>query len=76
MVPGGALSRLVYDSGVPEPEYLICLDCETPVYVFDWRDGRVLEAVCPACGNDDPGNFATEDEIDEMSHRGDEEDDE
>ena len=48
------------------PEYLICLECETPVYVFEWREGRVLEATCPACGNDDPATFATEEEMEEM----------
>ena len=76
MVAGIVASRLVYDIVVAEPDYLICLECETPVYVFDWREGRVLEVVCPTCGNEDPGNFATEDEIDEMSHRGEEEDEE
>jgi hypothetical protein len=76
MVAGIVASRLVYDIVVAEPDYLICLECETPVYVFDWREGRVLEVVCPTCGNEDPSNFATEDEIDEMSHRGEEEDEE
>jgi hypothetical protein len=76
MVAGIVPTRLVYDSAVAEPEYLVCLDCETPVYVFDWREGRVLEVVCPVCGNEDPSNFATEDEIEEMSQRGDEGDEE
>ena len=48
------------------PEYVICLECETPVYVFDWAEGRVIEAVCPMCGNEDPAAFATEEELDEM----------
>jgi translation initiation factor 2 beta subunit (eIF-2beta)/eIF-5 len=48
------------------PEYIVCLECETPIYVFEWSEGRVLEAVCPLCGNDDPVAFATEDELDEM----------
>jgi translation initiation factor 2 beta subunit (eIF-2beta)/eIF-5 len=50
-----------------EPEYLICLECESPAYVFEWREGRVLEAQCLVCGNDDPSNFATEEEMEEMS---------
>ncbi len=52
------------------PDYLICLECESPVYVFEWKDGRVQEAVCPVCGNDDPAAFATEEEIDEMAADG------
>ncbi len=49
------------------PEYVICLECETPVYVFEWREGRVSEATCPMCGNDDPAAFATEEEMEEMA---------
>ena len=49
-----------------QPEYVICLECETPVYGFEWQEGRVVEAVCPVCGNEDPVSFATEDEIEEM----------
>lgn len=58
------------------PEYLICLECETPTYSFEWREGRVTEALCTACGNDDPTLFATEDDLEEMSLRdaGDEDD--
>jgi hypothetical protein len=56
-----------------QPDYVICLECETPVYTFEWQDGHVVEALCVTCGNDDPGAFATEDEFDEMSVRGDEE---
>ena len=48
------------------PEYVICLECETPVYVFDWREGRILDATCHVCGNEDPAAFATEEEMEEM----------
>lgn len=54
------------------PDFVICLECETPVYTFEWQDGHVTEALCMTCGNDDPGSFATEDEFDEMSVRDDE----
>lgn len=50
-----------------EPDFVICMECETPVYIFEWRDGRVLEALCTACGNEDPSAFATEEEFDDMS---------
>lgn len=49
------------------PEYLICLDCETPCYVFEWEEGELKEALCQACGNDDPDQFALPEDYDEMS---------
>ena len=49
------------------PDYLICLECESPVYVFEWKDGEIKEAVCELCGNDDVQNFATEDEYEDLS---------
>lgn len=49
------------------PDYVICLECESPVYTFEWNGSRVTEAVCPACGNDQPAMFSTEEEFDELS---------
>lgn len=49
------------------PEYLICLNCETPCYVFEWEENKVSEALCQTCGNDDPEQFATEEEFDALS---------
>jgi translation initiation factor 2 beta subunit (eIF-2beta)/eIF-5 len=49
------------------PDYLICLECETPTYVFEWKDEKATEAVCETCGNDDPAQFATEEEYEELS---------
>jgi hypothetical protein len=60
-------SGVVYDNCMGQPDYLICLECETPVYVFEWREGRVVEALCPMCGNDDPAAFASEEDLEEMS---------
>jgi hypothetical protein len=57
------------------PDFLICLECDTPVYTFDWADGKVVEALCPMCGNDDPATFASEEELEEMGGE-DEEDEE
>ena len=48
------------------PEYLICLDCETPCYVFEWEDGELKEALCQSCGNDEPDQFALPEDYDEM----------
>jgi hypothetical protein len=49
------------------PDYLICLECESPVYIFEWRDGKVTEAFCDTCGNEDPPQFATEDEYEALA---------
>lgn len=46
------------------PDYLICADCESPCYAFEWQEERVLEAACPVCGNEDAASFLTEDEFD------------
>jgi hypothetical protein len=52
---------------MPAPEYLICLNCETPCYVFEWKEGELEEALCEACGNDDPEQFSTAEEFDALS---------
>lgn len=49
------------------PDYVICLECESPVYVFEWKSGVLKEAVCEICGNDDLQQFATEDEYEDLS---------
>jgi len=52
------------------PDYLICSDCETPCYVFEWAEGEVSEAVCEACGNDEPPTFLTEEEYEAYAYSG------
>lgn len=49
------------------PEYLICLSCETPCYIFEWGGELAEEATCEACGNDDPEQFMTPDEFEGLS---------
>lgn len=49
------------------PDYVVCLECETPCYVFEWNDaGKLEEALCLVCGNDRTDEFATQEEMDEM----------
>ena len=48
------------------PDYVICMECETPTYVFEWGNGKVVEAFCSACGNEDPSAFLSEEELEEM----------
>jgi len=50
------------------PDYVICLECESPVYIFEWSGGRVTEAVCASCGNEDVGQFATEEEYEALAN--------
>ena len=49
------------------PDYLICLECESPCYIFEWEDGKVVEATCTVCGNEDPSQFATESDFEELA---------
>jgi len=49
-----------------EPEFLICNECDSPVYVFEWEDGRITEAICTACGNDKPALFTTDEDYGEQ----------
>jgi len=49
-----------------EPEFLICNECDSPVYVFEWKDGRITEAFCTSCGNDKPALFTTDEEYGEQ----------
>jgi hypothetical protein len=34
--------------------------------VFEWQDGRITEALCAACGNDDTDQFAAPEELEEL----------
>jgi translation initiation factor 2 beta subunit (eIF-2beta)/eIF-5 len=49
------------------PEYLVCLECESPCYTFEWANDRIVEAQCTTCGNDDPAAFMTEADLEEMT---------
>lgn len=51
-----------------QPDYLICVECDTPLYVFDWDEdrSRLAEAVCPVCGNDKLEDFQTEEDLSEQ----------
>jgi hypothetical protein len=48
------------------PDYIICLECDTPVYTFEWDGNRVKDAICTACGNEKASLFTTEEAYGEM----------
>jgi hypothetical protein len=50
---------------MPRPDYLICLECESEVDGFTWRDGEVRKAACEVCGNSDPDAFALPEDFDQ-----------
>lgn len=49
------------------PDFLVCLNCESPCYVFEWEEGETSEALCQVCGNDNPEEFATPEDFDALS---------
>ncbi|MCP3959393.1 MAG: hypothetical protein GY719_16205 [bacterium] len=59
-----------YHPCMDQPEYLLCINCETPCYTFEWVDLQVKEAVCTVCGADDPDDFITEEDFEAMTSAG------
>jgi hypothetical protein len=59
-------ARVVSFALMDEPEYLICLQCETPTYEFEFVNGKLAAITCAACGNDDITEFMTEAELEEL----------
>lgn len=49
-----------------QPDYLICMNCETPCYIFEWKDDAPTETFCEACGNEEPDEFATAEDFDAL----------
>jgi hypothetical protein len=48
------------------PDYLICLECDTPCYTFEWRNDKPYDIQCQACGNEELELFVRPDEVDEL----------
>jgi hypothetical protein len=57
------------------PDYIICLECESEVEDFTWRDGEIRRATCEVCGNSDPDAFALPEEFEALEEEEDEEED-
>ncbi|MDD5562574.1 MAG: hypothetical protein PHQ91_02560 [Thermoanaerobaculaceae bacterium] len=47
------------------PDYLICLECESEVEDFIWRDGEIRRATCEVCGNSDVDAFSLPEEFEQ-----------
>lgn len=45
------------------PEFLVCLECETPCYTFEWEDGKITDVLCTACGADKAELFALPEDV-------------
>ena len=48
-----------------EPDFLICLVCETATYIFEYKEGTLRSALCQTCGNDERSEFVTEAEFEQ-----------
>ena len=48
------------------PDFVLCLECDTPVYEFLIREGDLKEAFCSACGNEELEHFARPEEVEEL----------
>ena len=49
-----------------QPDFLICMECESPCYVLEWKEGKPQDRICEACGNEDPDAFATQEDFDAL----------
>lgn len=49
-----------------DPEFLLCVVCETPTYDLDFQNDKLVAALCATCGNDDVDQFLTEADFEEL----------
>ena len=41
------------DDSERDEDYLVCRQCTSPCYIFEMEKGKLTEAQCTVCGNDD-----------------------
>ncbi len=46
------------------PDFVICLECESEVEDFVWREGEIRRVSCEVCGNTDPEAFSLPEDFD------------
>ncbi|HUP23963.1 MAG TPA: hypothetical protein VNB06_13595 [Thermoanaerobaculia bacterium] len=49
-----------------QPDFLVCLECDSPCYTFEWRNDKPYELLCGTCGNEDPDLFVRPEDVDEL----------
>lgn len=49
-------------------DYLICLECESPCYIFEFKNEALVEAMCEVCGNEDVDLFLPEEEFEMLAN--------
>lgn len=49
-----------------QPDYLVCLECDSPCYTFEWRNDKAYDLLCESCGNEDPDLFVRPEEVDDL----------
>ena len=54
------------ETAVARPDYLICLNCEAPSYVFEWENDEVTEAYCELCTSEEVDQFLTQEDFDAL----------
>jgi hypothetical protein len=55
------------------PDFIICLECESEIEEFTWRDGEIRRAACVVCGNNDPDGFSLPEDYEQEAEYDDEE---
>lgn len=58
-----------------KPDYIICLECESEVQDFSWREDEIRKAMCDVCGNNDPDTFSLPEDFGENPEEEADEDD-
>ena len=48
------------------PDYIVCINCESPCYIFEWKDDQLTEAMCEVCGNEDAEEFLSPEDFDTL----------
>ena len=49
------------------PDFVIWLECDSPVYTFEWDGAEITEAVCITCGNNQKTFFSTEEAYEDLA---------
>lgn len=65
----GGRTRASETAAAGAPEYVICMNCEKAMYLFEWQDGRLTEVTCEDCGNDDPEQFVRPEDYDSVCEK-------